>query len=332
MRSSIRLFRGVLVGALLALAAGSSLASGPDAVARYRKGRQLIEQRQYQEALMELEKSHAQMPSPNTLLLIAHANRELGKLEVAAAQYERVIEDAQAKVQAGEPRFRMTADDARSWLDKISKDLGWLVVSVTHAPADVVVRVGDAVVQPTTTNNSTLSFNKVWVRPGEVVVTADAPGQAQRRISVDVPRGGPATVVLDLSAIAESDKPSGEAVASAGDTVPGGDSGTRSIPTGSWITGGIGAAGLVAFGVFGSMARSKASQLDECAPRCPETERSTADAGKRDQTIANVGLVVAGIGFATAVGIYVWQPDSSPGQPSVGVSVVPGGMQVAGSF
>ncbi len=63
---------------------------------------------------------------------------------------------------------------------------------------------------------------------------------------------------------------------------------------GSWITGGVGLAGVATFAVFGSIAKSKANELDECLPHCPESLRSTADEGKRNQTIANIGLVVGG--------------------------------------
>ncbi len=330
MRRNGSIFSALVLGTVLALASQPSAAAGGDAVANYKKGRTLIEQRRFEDALVALEKSNAEMASPNTLLLIAHANRALGRLARAAQQYERVISEADAKIKSGEARFQPTADDARSWLDKISKDLGWVLLKVIGASADAVVRVQSDVVTPTSVSDGVLAFDKIWVNPGQVVVTADLPGRASRTVTVEVPRGGPATVMIDLSNQGEAEE--SPAVASAKPAVETGGEGRpgRRIPTTTWVAGGVGVAGMATFALFGSMARSKANELDRCSPSCPQSERSTADAGKRDQTIANVGLVVGGIGLATAIGFYVWQPRGE--QEQVGVAVVPGGVTVVGTF
>jgi hypothetical protein len=321
-----RTIAGVLLGGLIATGAGLATASDADAVASYKKGRMLIERGQYQQALVELEKSNAELPSPNTLLLIAHANRELGQLELAASQYEHVIEDAERKVQRGEARFRKTAADARTWFDKLAKDLGRITVTMAGASGDVVVRVAGEIRTPSRVEGDVMVFDRLWVAPGQVMVTADLPGKVSRRTMVEVPRGGPATVVLDLSqpgALAPS--------ASASPTpTPPEPSSRRHVPSMSWIAGGVGVAGVATFAVFGSMARSKANELEACSPTCPESKRSTADAGKRDQQLANIGLAVGGIGLATAVGWYFWQPKGE--SERLGMTVLPGSVTLSGRF
>ncbi len=321
-----RTITAALLGGLVATGAGLAPASDADAVASYKKGRTLIERGQYQEALVELEKSNAELPSPNTLLLIAHANRELGHLELAASQYERVIEDASRRVQQGEARFRKTAADARTWLDTIAKDLGRITVTVSGASSEVTVRVAGQTRTPSRVEGDVIVFDKLWVVPGQVMVTADLPGKLSRRTMVEVPRGGPATVVLDLSL---PGAPAPSASTNPTTTAPE-PSSRRHIPPMSWIAGGVGMAGVATFAVFGSMARSKANELDACSPTCPESKRSTADAGKRDQQLANIGLVVGGIGFATAVGWYLWQPQGK--SERVGMTVLPGSVTLSGRF
>ena len=68
-------------------------------------------------------------------------------------------------------------------------------------------------------------------------------------------------------------------------------------PTVSWIAWGVGVAGFATFAIFGSMAESAADDLDACRPLCPQSLKDRADGGERDETIANVGLVVGALGI-----------------------------------
>ena len=103
------------------------------------------------------------------------------------------------------------------------------------------------------------------------------------------------------------------------------------VPVGSWVGLGVGAAGMVAFGVFGSMAKSNSEELDACSPRCPESMRPTADDGKRNQTIANIGLAVGGVGLATAVGFFVLGRGQDQ-KPTLEAAVSPGFVQLRQRF
>ncbi len=329
-RSNICLSVGLIVAALgLAAAPVSAQGSRQEAVARYKQGRELIEQEKYEEALRDLTVSYDMLESPNTLLLMAHAERELGHEPKAAVLYEKVISSAEARVDEGEKRFEKTAADAQGWLDKLSAKLGKLTISVSGAIEGTTVTVDGKSVKTERTSDETLRVNGIWWTAGTVEVEAWGPDGAVRALSAEVPEGGPASVSLDLGEAPRDTKPgpSDEGLSLDTDDMEG-----KPVPTATWVTGGIGVAGVATFAIFGSMAKSKSSDLDACAPRCPESERDTADAGKRDQTIANIGIAVGGIGLAAAAGFYFFQspPESEAGAVDVGVA--PNGILLRGSF
>ena len=102
----------------------------------------------------------------------------------------------------------------------------------------------------------------------------------------------------------------------------------------AYVAGGVGAAGLLTFGIFGALAASKYSTLkDECGGRpCPESRRSDVESGQSSQTIANIGLAVGVIGVAAGVTLFVL---SKPKKPTEGVTqavVGPSFVGLAGSF
>jgi len=329
-RRASRLSTAFLVS-LLGLVAVPAYAQGSkqEAVARYKQGRALIEKKQYEEALQELTASYEMLDSPNTLLLMAHAERELGRETKAAALYEKVIADAKDRVAKGEDRFGKTAADAQEWLDKLSQRLGKITVSIRGASEGTTVRIDGKAVDATRSSDDTMKVDAVWWPAGTVKVEASTVDGAARSMSVEIPRGGPATVALDLGEVAREETPAPVEETATFDSK---DIEGKSIPTASWVTGGLGVAGLATFAIFGSMAKSKFSDLDACSPRCPESERDVADEGKRDQTVANIGLAVGGIGLAAAAGFYIFQSPSEPEAGAVDVGLAPNGILVRGTF
>lgn len=304
-----------------------SQATQQEAVAKYKQGRALIEKKDYEAALRELTASYALLDSPNTLLLMAHAERELGREAKAAGLYEQVVKDANDRVSKGEVRFGKTVEDAQGWLDRLSERLGKITVTVVQASAGTKLRIDGEAVETPEASGDTVKIESLWWKAGTVRVEAtDAAGRSET-VTVDVPAGGVATTSIDLGDVGEDEKALAPVASTTLDTD---DMRGKSIPTASWITGGVGVAGLAVFAIFGSSAKSKASDLDACSPRCPESERDVADAGKRDQTIANIGLAVGGVGLLSAAGFYIFQPD--PKSESVDVAIVPNGVLVRGTF
>lgn len=317
----------VLVITSLGLTA-PAVASQQEAVEKYKQGRALIEKKDYEGALRELSASYALLDSPNTLLLMAHAQRELGREAEAAALYEKVVKEAEERALAGEQRFVKTGEDAQGWVDRLSKRLGKITVQVNEAPDGTTVKIDGEPVEAQKVGEGTIKVDSLWWKLGTVRIEASAPGGEAETATVEVLPGETVTASLDLTVVEEEESDSESNAATTFDSK---DLEGKSIPTGTWVMGGLGLAGVATFAVFGAMAKSKASDLDECSPRCPESQRDLADEGKRDQTIANIGLVVGGLGLATAAGFYIFQsPDSREG--SVDVAVAPNGLLLRGSF
>jgi len=93
-------------------------------------------------------------------------------------------------------------------------------------------------------------------------------------------------------------------------------------------------AGLATFAVFGALANAKYGDLDAACGGgpCPPARRDDIDAGKRDQTIANVGLAVGLIGAAGAVTLFVISAPKRAAAPQGALVIRPDGLGVAGTF
>ena len=190
----------IAVVSMWLLAAGSALAQNDPSelgLQHYRKGRALIAQKAYTEALQELEASHRLLPSPNTLLLIAHAQRELGQRTKAARSYALVVEQAEERVKAGENRFAAAANDAKRWLNELGKQLGRVSITIPDAGhANVTVTVNDEPVELERDVDAVRARN-IWVQPGLVVVETVIDGH-RRQTRVEAPANGTASVVVDM--------------------------------------------------------------------------------------------------------------------------------------
>jgi hypothetical protein len=75
----------------------------------------------------------------------------------------------------------------------------------------------------------------------------------------------------------------------------------------TWTAAGIGSLGLLSFGVFGALARSRYASLEShCNPLpCPASEAGNVESGRSYQLVANVSLAVGISGAVTAVTLFV---------------------------
>jgi hypothetical protein len=71
-----------------------------------------------------------------------------------------------------------------------------------------------------------------------------------------------------------------------------------SPPLAAWVATGVAVVGLGTFGTFAVLGGQDKRKLEDCAPSCPESERSRRDALKTKFLIADIGL---GVGAASAV-------------------------------
>jgi hypothetical protein len=285
----------LVAASLLAPGAVFAQASDADAVGAYKRGRALLAQHKPTEALTELKASAAQLPSPNTELLIGHALRELERFGEAMETYERVLGDASAKVQAGEKRYQRTLEEAGRWSAALRPKVGRLAIVLEgdDGTAEVVAAGRSIAVSG--------GARKAWFAAGQVSVEASASDGRTATGEASVPAGGgEVSLTLSLPVVTELVEPTLPVEPEPIDEGEG-------FPLPPWpvyAAGGVGVVGFVLFGAFGSMSASTASDLDACAPSCPEDLRADADAGKRNQLIANVGLGIGIAGIAAAATIW----------------------------
>jgi len=89
---------------------------------------------------------------------------------------------------------------------------------------------------------------------------------------------------------------------------------SSSIPTATWVLGGIGLAALGGFAYFALDGRSKKSDLDGCSPRCDPDQ---VDRARRSFLIGDIFLAVGVSALAGATVVYT----SQPRPPSTGMFV-----------
>lgn len=301
-----------------------ALADTDDAKAHYQKGRKLYEQKQYDEALVELRASEAGLESPNTTLLIAHALRDKGDRVAALVEYRRAMSDADRRVRAGETRFRPTLEEAERSVAALALELGKVTLRVRGSRPGTTVSVDG---RETGSASATGSVFEVQLdhEPGKLTVEARAKDGAVARREASVAAGEAAVVELELPA------PPGPRV-----------SRPRLPPVPTMVLGGVGAAGLTVFAVFGAMSLGVKGDLAACAktaakcPRSPEN-LDLVSKGKAYQTVANVALTVGALSVATAATLWIALPSEprgapAPAAPPVALGVSAGRVVLRGAF
>jgi hypothetical protein len=297
------------VGLALSIA-GSSFAQAPSgerkqATELFEQGGKLFLDKRYEDALAVLERSYKLYPSPNSLLLIARCERDLGRLEVAAGHFSDAASAADARVTGGEAQYQKSAESARTEGAAVRAMLGTLRVRVKDAPTGTVVET---------------QYTRALVDGDGSVELPHRAGSAE--LVVRAPNGRVIEKTVRVSARAWTDvevafaKAEATAAEPEAEPTPGpaheerpvvDKSGAPSwmLPTGAVLTG-VGVVGLASFAYFGTKSKSTYDDLEQsCGHACSDAERDQADRGKRQQTIANVSLVVGGAAVATGVALIV---------------------------
>ena len=177
-----------------------------------------------------------------------------------------------------------------------------------------------------------------WGQPiaadvGPVTVKAQAPGQAPFETSVEVKPGEQQEVAVTFG----------------GEADPGGGFSFMSdlpLRPMAIASAGVGVVGFAMWGIFGSKASSRFDDLEKkCAGRCDSFYQGDVDAGRRETTVSNVGLVFGIIGVAGGAALFTidYMNRKSAGTSqgtgggavvSIGVAPGPGGsfVTVGGAF
>lgn len=302
-----------------------------NAQAAYEQGVAHFKEREFSEAAEAFGRSYGIVASPNSHLMFARALREAGRLREA---YEEL---ALAQAEAGRlaetaPRYGATAESAEAEMLELRKRVAVLRLRLAGGGPDATIDVGDRTVPRG-------RWAAVAVEPGAVDVVARRPGGQRDWKQVTAQLGKVVTVDLDLRPPEDRErvgaaqpKAADRGSSTAGVVDVGEQSESESLMPWVWVAGGVGAAGIATFAIAGSMSRSTFSDLDGDCPnkQCPPGREGDIDKGKREQTIANVGLLIGLVGAGAAATFYFIE--TSREGPRVGVGVGPGSVSLAGAF
>lgn len=298
-----------LAWATAAWAGGSSpLTATPQekkqAQAQYEEGTKAFEGRRFADALKAFQGSYDVVASPNSHLMMARSMRELGQLAAAYDELERTEQEAKQLSQSDAAKYGPTIDKAVADREALRKRVALVTVRVRGEGVSVSVGgravAGDRVGRP------------MAVMPGPFEIAGSTADGRRVAKSATATAGGTLEIEIDLSQPAAAPTPTpvpAPAPAPAPGPAPDAPAkGKGSLLPYALIAGGVGVAGLGLGTAFGLMHLSTYSDIED---KCPQARRpcndlqDDIDKGKSQQTIANVGFVVGGVGLGIGAALLV---------------------------
>jgi hypothetical protein len=274
----------------------------------FQRGSSELLAKHYVEALDDLRASYKLVPSPNSGLLIARCLRELNRRVEAVEMYGTVAAEARRRAADGDAKYTQTADVAAAEGGALRATLGLLRVRVANPAPGSTIEI-DGAVKPATEGDIVLLHV-----PGEVTVRfkpRTGPEQSQRATlaaGVDLKMEFTSVAVSEPAAGPPPPPPPRTSPATATDDSPP----SWTVPA-AIVSGGLALVGAGVFVGFGLESTKIYDGLkDRCAPNCGAAEQAQSDVGKRDQTIANVGLAVGIVGVAATFAFLLVRATSGP--------------------
>ncbi len=270
--------------------------------------------------------------SPNTRLYVARTLREMGRLVEAYAELGRTI--AEAKEHEHEDgRYGKAAQAADAERAELAKKLGFVRLGIRGAADDGKLTVG-----------GTEIVRAGWVQPipvmpGSVDIVLTNPGHDPVTKNANV--GADTTIDISL----EADGGTGQVTPPP--PPPTTPDETHSGPPWrpAWIAGyGVGVFGLGMFAIAGAMSNGTYSDVKAACGTgpCPASQADLVSRGQREQTIANVGLVIGIVGVVAGTVFLVLDltskkpvlaPAAAPAAPSpAAILVGPSSISFRASF
>jgi hypothetical protein len=352
---SKRLLRVSGLGVLLALSAWGAPALAADDASRAAARRmatagvEAFQHDDYAVAADKLERAYKMLPVPSIGLWLARALAKQGRLVEASERYTEV---GRLSVTSGDTAVQKSAQkDAATELDALSPRIPSVVVRVDGAKAsDVKLTLDGAEL------SSEVVGEQQPVDPGKHRIEGKANGQVVG-VDVSVAQSENKTLTLRFKPVsAAAAAPVASAPSStpasapppeptASNSAPSAPSDAHSDGGGSsrrifgWSAIGLGAAGLVAGAVTGSLAISKKSKLDDsgdCVGNVclSSTKQSELDSYATMRTVSSIGFIAGGVLAAAGVVLLVTAPstDSASAQGGTWVRVSSTGVSAGGRF
>ncbi len=241
--------------------------------------------KRFEEALQGFRSSYDIVASPNSHLMGVRTLVSMSRNAEAYGQAQAVVAEADAAA-ASEPKYEATAQAAREIVAKLRPLIALVTIVGADQAADAegtLTVAGRAIERPRWAD-------PVAVEPGEVTVTLG--GLPSKQITAEA--GGEHRVDFTPAPPPEPQP------------VVAYDGPDRRMM--AYIAGGVGAAGLVTFAIFGGLALSEYGDLEDQCPdkQCPSDLSDDADSGQTFQTVANVGLIIGIVGVVAGAGLFTW--------------------------
>jgi tetratricopeptide (TPR) repeat protein len=269
---------------LLALAVIASPVVGhaKSAAEQFGEGLAEFDAGNFEKALPLFEGAFEGTQSPNARLYLARCLAKLDRTVDAYKAMKATLELARDKAESDD-KYAKTRDAAAAELALLEPKVGKVIVAFDEPYQDAVILLdGEQVAHAE-------QGVPIPVMPGDVQVTARAPGKVEFTETVEVSGGATKALAIVLDdAIVDEDEDDGP--------------GLGTVRILGIVVAGLGVGGMVAFAVTGSMASSKFSEVEEACGNTRCTDLAFADdidSGKSLQTIANVSL---GVGLALMAG------------------------------
>jgi len=312
----------------------ATAAQKSEAQAKYAEGVRLFEAGRKAEALAAFRASYATVASPNSLLMVARMQAELGEVAAAFETYEAVERAAR---DLAHPKYRAAGTAARQERDELRAKVAMITLRVVGAPAGTRVTLAGREIPAEQWSSA------IPVTPGDVQAVATLPAGRSVERHVKATAGGTSEIALDRAATpppspAAPPPPAGASpapVATYPPVVTPPEPPHRSLMPYAIAAGAVGVTGLGIFVVAGAMNRATYDDLQQRCPNkiCSADAREDVDAGRRQQTVANVGAVLAVGGLGAGVALLIVDRSRAPSRaarPRVWVGA--GSVGVRGGF
>jgi hypothetical protein len=298
------------------------------AQARFMRAKDLLEKKQFDQALAEFRASHEIVASPNTRLETARCLRSMGRTVAAYAELGRTAVEAKELIPQ-DNRYQRAYDAATAERAEIEPQLGFVSLTIENPTDDTKITVGGEEIR-----------RAAWSEPAPVLagstdVIVETSGHAAVKRTVTLAAGQKTALTID----AQSGEPEGaappvESEAPPPPPPPVETPGPSPLRTWAYVAGGVGVVGVATFAVFGAMAHSTYDDLNTACKGgpCPPSKADEISSGKTKQTIANVGLAVGVAGVATGVTLFVLSMPKSAAAANAALVVGPGWTGVRGSW
>lgn len=308
-RTRAALWCAVFVSSLpLTAAAQSDSTAQASAREAYQAGVTAYQRGDYAQARAQFEAADRAYPSPNVKLMLGRALLQAGDGSGAHAVLRSSLRQARELKDA---RYQGAEAAARDELQQLEKRSALINLRIADPTAQAVLRVAGREIPRDAWDAPMLS------EPGAIEVALVGPDGQRDVKQLELSAGTAVTLVMAITeqpplkaaATPTATAPEPEKIPPAASAAAPAPQGVRSYelrPLG-YIAAGIGAAGIVAFGVLGALSNTEHADLIEGCPSqqdCDPKLEDHATRGSTYQTLANVSL---GVGIAAlATGVVLW--------------------------